>query len=1350
MVFDSKRTFAALTGLLALSLTCISLLPTPRPEVKKNIPEAKNDKPDEYIAFHRRIRTPENATEPAYTMGYKFREMRRANIPLDSRPQLKRASTLSWVERGPANVAGRTRGIIVDPADGTHSTWLAGGASGGIWKTTNQGDSWINKSANLSNLAIAWLVYAPGNPDVMYAATGEGFGGVGMVDGGGILKSTDHGETWMPLASTESNTNFINVNRIIVDPNDEDHVVAATNNGIYRSTNGGTSWETSYSSSSRIQDIDANPLNFNTQYAGTSQGVVLKSVDGGVTWTASSDGILGGRVELAVSPVDTGTIYASVHDDALYRSRDGAATWKKIDVKTPGGTDHFDHLGGQGWYDNIVAAHPYDTNTVFVGGVDIFKITVSNSGEFVETGIQGIDTVGTASFLSFTNFGLTYMGGGIEIGTNEGLGTATATNLTLNDFVSVQLRFGPGKTQKAHLDTTEQQGAGQIASQFHFKSYVDVPFEVWDITNNKQLMVSFRDENRDGEFDLNLSNADGTTCREYMFIHAVDYDANNPDPNIMGSVGIKYKTIYEIGPKLPDGATWNGSTLPASTLTINWGSIAVQPSTITAVTDAYGSYPGGDASVHPDQHNIVIIPVSAPDNFKMINGNDGGLALSTNSGVSFLKNQNTVRGYNTTQFYGVDKKPGASVYIGGTQDNGTWISPGNPTSQSSYTFVIGGDGFDAVWNYYDPNLVLGSVYTNSIRRSTNGGGTFAVSTSGLLDAGVEGNSPFTTQIANSKKEPNYVFAIGSRGVYRSTNFGSNWTLAGITNQWGYSRDGWVAVSESDPNIVWAGNQMSSSGAPQVSRDGGATFTATAKYNVATLGVLSGLSTHPLEDSTAFALFSFAGKPKILRTTDLGNNWEDLSGFGANSTSNNGFPDVAVTSLLVMPHNPSEIWAGTEIGIFVSTDNGATWAYSDFGLPAVSIWEMKIVDKQVVVATHGRGIWTVDIAELPATIMSPSITVLSQNNNDLGIYFKNRSVYDSTVIRVNQQRFMKIYTGIKDTSVNYPVTVSGNAKVYVIGYKDGLQYPSVAKQTTVAFDPDIIAPTLSLGALATPVLDVVRFGIGANEPLSSATLSVNSSSVAVQKQGDIFFGTYKITDTRTLSVTATGQDTSNNTSNTSASFTVAELAKSLSVGKFQFKGSGQGYLLVHEEDVTDLPAGWVSVDTKKNLVVTGSNNLIDLEVSLADLNELRSQVSNLDESKIGLYAFEDGQWIYVGGEGHHGKLSATTTAKSLAALYNPDHISVPASFTLEQNYPNPFNPSTTIAYSVPKAGHVTIKVYNVLGQEVRTLVNQVKDVGRFNIQWDGRNSAGLQVSSGVYLYRMEAGRFVKTQKMLFIK
>jgi hypothetical protein len=95
-------------------------------------------------------------------------------------------------------------------------------------------------------------------------------------------------------------------------------------------------------------------------------------------------------------------------------------------------------------------------------------------------------------------------------------------------------------------------------------------------------------------------------------------------------------------------------------------------------------------------------------------------------------------------------------------------------------------------------------------------------------------------------------------------------------------------------------------------------------------------------------------------------------------------------------------------------------------------------------------------------------------------------------------------------------------------------------------------------------------------------------------------------------------------------------------------------------------------------------------------------------------------------------------------------SVPASFSLSQNYPNPFNPSTTIKYEVANAGKIVIKVYNMLGQEVRTLVNGNKDRGRHEIVWDGRNQFGSQVSSGVYLYRLEAGKVVKTKKMLFIK
>ncbi|NUM81908.1 T9SS type A sorting domain-containing protein, partial [bacterium] len=101
-------------------------------------------------------------------------------------------------------------------------------------------------------------------------------------------------------------------------------------------------------------------------------------------------------------------------------------------------------------------------------------------------------------------------------------------------------------------------------------------------------------------------------------------------------------------------------------------------------------------------------------------------------------------------------------------------------------------------------------------------------------------------------------------------------------------------------------------------------------------------------------------------------------------------------------------------------------------------------------------------------------------------------------------------------------------------------------------------------------------------------------------------------------------------------------------------------------------------------------------------------------------------------------------------YNPDHVTIPTEFTLDQNYPNPFNPTTKIRYAVPADGKVVIKVYNVLGQEIRTLVNEVKNIGRYDVTWDGRNATGQLVSSGIYFYRLEAGNVIKSKKMMFIK
>ncbi len=100
--------------------------------------------------------------------------------------------------------------------------------------------------------------------------------------------------------------------------------------------------------------------------------------------------------------------------------------------------------------------------------------------------------------------------------------------------------------------------------------------------------------------------------------------------------------------------------------------------------------------------------------------------------------------------------------------------------------------------------------------------------------------------------------------------------------------------------------------------------------------------------------------------------------------------------------------------------------------------------------------------------------------------------------------------------------------------------------------------------------------------------------------------------------------------------------------------------------------------------------------------------------------------------------------------DPDAVAGPKSYALHQNYPNPFNPTTTIKYDLKDAGKVTLKVYNILGQEVRTLVNKNETAGFKSVVWDGKDNAGRMVSSGLYIYRIEAGKFVKSHKMMFLK
>jgi len=110
---------------------------------------------------------------------------------------------------------------------------------------------------------------------------------------------------------------------------------------------------------------------------------------------------------------------------------------------------------------------------------------------------------------------------------------------------------------------------------------------------------------------------------------------------------------------------------------------------------------------------------------------------------------------------------------------------------------------------------------------------------------------------------------------------------------------------------------------------------------------------------------------------------------------------------------------------------------------------------------------------------------------------------------------------------------------------------------------------------------------------------------------------------------------------------------------------------------------------------------------------------------------------------------TVAVDSTTGVDDPS-TTLPTEFALHANYPNPFNPGTTIEYDLPRQASVEIVVYNIAGQKVRTLVNGNISAGQHAAVWDGRDAGGSRVSSGIYIYRITAGDFVRSRKMLLLK
>jgi hypothetical protein len=330
-------------------------------------------------------------------------------------------SANTYTFQGPNNIGGRSRAVVYDVRfNGTsNQVIMAGGVSGGIFKSTDNGATWVRKSPTNQIYSVTSIAQdtRPGQENTWYYATGESLGNSASIDfasyffGNGIYKSTDNGETWARLPN--SNPGALEtfdarqdlVSKVMVDPA-TGNVYMCGMDGIYRSTNGGTNWSLVLTSgagsinSGWMTDIVCNSTGtrFYAAFSGThpnstinAPGVWTSTTGASGTWTkiagtGAATNPVGwdannsyGRIVLAIPPSDENLLYA-LYDDfdvsgveaELFRWDQAATTWTDLSANLPAGTDP---MAVQGGYNLAIAIKPDDASVIFIGGTNLYRST---------------------------------------------------------------------------------------------------------------------------------------------------------------------------------------------------------------------------------------------------------------------------------------------------------------------------------------------------------------------------------------------------------------------------------------------------------------------------------------------------------------------------------------------------------------------------------------------------------------------------------------------------------------------------------------------------------------------------------------------------------------------------------------------------------------------------------------------------------------------------------------------------------------------------------------------------------------------------------------------------------------
>lgn len=1076
----------------------------------------------------------------------------------------------------------------------------------------------------------------------------------------------------------------------------------------------------------RVLSIAISPTDENIAFAGAANGGIWKTVDKGRNWTPLTDNAMSLAIgALAIDPKDPSILYAgtgelaegvgSYYGSGLMKSIDGGRTWKNIGLMNVGA------------FSKIIV-HPQISQRVYAAGGKsgggIFRS--DDGGNTWRKLSNGLPTSGASDLALAVNGNNDVLyagmpGAGVYLSMDGG-DTWVLTRSWL-EMRRIHLDVLPSDWKEVVVLAARNDGSVQTAERSHDggENWEDIYAINGDIFG----------DNKQGWYDIYIK-----------------MDPTDVDRIIMGGISV---WMTQDG-----GQSW---------------------------MDIGRAYASSGDGIHPDQHNAMFAP-SNPDVIYFTN--DGGVWISETKGEFIDSYEDELA---ITQFYGitVDQTQPDLTY-GGTQDNGTLYG----SSTENWTLMAAGDGSYVQVDENDPSTVFyirpgdgSSIYPI---RNTNGSET-------VLSSGIRSTDTVNwlkPLVYDSKNNRLY---FGTTNLYVSSSRGSSWTRKNKQLAFGGNTITYIEPFGDGKHLLMG------------TGSGKVFYTADADGNVSgyfdrSAGLpgryVTSTKFSPGSSSTIYATLSGFGGGHVYKSENAGEAWTDIS---------SNLPDVPVNEMVIDPDNPNSLYLATDVGVFFSPNAGQEWMPYGKGLPNVPVFDMDIhrTERVLRAGTHGRSIWEIPLSNEMMAITSPTVgktwihgqpafvawrglpagEATVEISLDGGESFKEMGKSSTNRLDLNRVSELPSMNAVVRAYVGTDTVRSGLFQIQQL--KAGMISQFVSQQQLymydIAFDEELntlyathfdatsttatkiykidpdngqVSGTIDLGA-GRNSLTGITFDKDTKHIWVHSARADNSSRVyEVTRDGSVLrtitspavYGTGILVQGDTLLLVDRNPDNDGNRifkldkNNPEVLYDMMYVTRHSPFGGRCLTWDPQKGQLLHTW--TDFQ-GDDQTARLYDSYLTWLNPTTGQEISYSYVQEATNQGTNVRGLELDTRNGGNSVWMTLLAPGGSSSSLIKVNLKD-SPLSGVSHDAQGLIGELEQNYPNPFNPTTTIPFSLGRAGYAEITITDELGRDLMTTERRFRGEGQHFEQIDAS-----RLPSGTYTYTLRVdGIRIDSKRMTLVK